>query len=239
MPRRNGQFPSTIDGCEQLLNTVPVERGTQPSGMSGSMNFGTFIPAHEHETFPYHDTELFVASGALLGAYGANILPRKNTLFVHSISNTNNPVDRVYRVKWEWKRPILKNSSTMEWFVDSRGENYSPKYAAAMALFRTYYNQLSDQADALKAWQTREAEARAYMSTQRIVALFDAIVELNRDAAVQRVLAKYPDKTKSDLTEPNQEEITAMNAAATHTKTSVLYGPFENCPGINHLVPDS
>jgi len=236
MLRRKIPFPSSIDSCELLL--VEAEYGPSsslPSPSSASMFLGDqAIPANEHALFPYHDTSVFNISGALIGVYGDHRLGKKGTLYVSCLSNPKNieaATDKIYNVWWTWRRRrIGEKAMTANWYFDNRGEDYSPKHIAAMALFRTYNNQLEDQGEANWAWQQRQDAAREYGNNRDYRYTMDAIVEQSHDRVINQVLAEYPDKTRGDLTEPSIEETSAEAAEPATNQGLISYGPFTNYP---------
>lgn len=145
MSKRREPFPSSIEGCEELLTDItPFDRAT----------------LRMSEIPPRHMSLEFLPQGALLGEYGDRVLRPKDSLIVGSLSDPedlSDPSRLLYRVMWNWKRRRFGAQILLsEWYCAPRGEGYSSKHIAAMALFRTYHDELNDQEEVRQLWKARQ-----------------------------------------------------------------------------------
>lgn len=153
MSMRKEPFPSSVEGCEELLYDVTSygDRIFDP---------GVIAPPQ----YPLLD---FQPTGALLGEYGNYVIRPQSLIDVVRLADPDNLEDfseLQYRVIWEWKQRRLGARATrVSWYTAPHGEDYSDKYIVAMALFRTYYGQLNDQAEARRVWQKREHDVETYV----------------------------------------------------------------------------
>jgi hypothetical protein len=151
MSRRKEPFPSSIEGCEDLLQDIT------------SYDRERF---RECEIPPRHLPIEFLPKGALLGEYGSFALRPKDLLIVHSLSDPDDlkdPSRLLYNVTCvKGRRRYGAMVPLSEWYSAPRGEGYSTKRIAAMALFYTYRSELNDQENVRQLWETRERAVHQY-----------------------------------------------------------------------------
>lgn len=234
MSRRKLPFPTTIDGCEQLLAETPQASGRRRLSLPhATMGIGDMpAPFEEPAHLPHHDAEPFTAMGALVGPYGDKVLSKNNLVLVDCLSDPDdlgNEAHKIYKVSWQWARGIGAKAVKAEWYVEPHGETYSAKYIAGMALFRTYYNHLQDQDKARQGWQLREVAVGYYFRNRSYTDLFDAIMRDGRERAIKKVLTQYPDTTLSDFTEPDTINLPEDDSAAAQTHLA-RFGTYTNYP---------
>lgn len=232
--RRKLPFPTTIDGCEQLLAETPQASGRRRLSLPhATMGIGDMpAPFEEPAHLPRHDTEPFTATGALVGPYGDKVLSKNNLVLVDCLSDPDdltNEAHKIYKVSWQWARGIGAKAVKAEWYVEPRDENYSAKHIVGMALFRTYYNHLQGQTEAVHGWRLREQAVANYFRNRSYADLFDAIMKDGREHALDKVLVRYPDTTLSDFTEPDTVDLTEDDSAAAQTHLA-RFGTYTNYP---------
>lgn len=223
MSRRKIPFPSNIEGCEALLDEYrrPQRYGLRYSATHtiGDMprceeNFDMILP-------PFHINSLFTARDALTGAYGDSRMKKRTVVKVEYLSNPKkleDVTDVIYRVSWPWAGRHFTAQGVASWVIEPRGERYSDKHIAAMALFRTYYRQLEGQDYAQHAWESRRAEAKAFLAIQKPGQALDDAMDRLLGGALQHALstsvlspadtqAEQQSRYEVNAVEPTNEEL--------------------------------